>query len=161
MLKLGLELCAQAIPGPSKIRPLIISSIPRRPRQASSHVSPSNAWSTSSPRPYIPYSRRAEWSPGIRWNSSSSSSTSTSVKRSSPPKPTELSIPQEAKQSFFARITSNLSLTPVSTPAVGEQGSSSVGKLIDLARPESRALGLGVGLVSYSKAVYANGVSSS
>lgn len=90
-------------------------------------------------------------SPQIRFDSTTSPSTSLpSIKSSIPP-----TITPEASAapttSLLARITSTLSLTPVETPGQRHEaghGSSSVAKLVELAKPEGRQLSYAVGLVS-------------
>ncbi|WWD19462.1 hypothetical protein CI109_103922 [Kwoniella shandongensis] len=60
-----------------------------------------------------------------------------------------------AKPSIISRIYSNLSLSPVKEnhEKDGEHGSSSVGKLLELARPEKRHLLIAVGLLLISSSV--------
>lgn len=106
--------------------------------------------------------------PSIRWNSSTPTTARSkptalppvlkpesqpppqpprSAKATTPPTP---STPgSAAPTSLLSRLTSTLSLSPVEQSSKGESGSSSVRKLVELAKPERRDLGIAVGLVSF------------
>ncbi|WWC91497.1 uncharacterized protein L201_006443 [Kwoniella dendrophila CBS 6074] len=123
---------------------------------------------------YIP--SRSSLLSAIRHNSSSASSstTSTITKSSSSSSSSSSSIDstpttssaltqtdskETSKRSIISRITANLSLKPVAeTHTKGanqeeQHGSSSVLKLLELARPESRNLAIAVGLLLVSSSV--------
>lgn len=96
-----------------------------------------------------------------RYNSSSSP---TSAEPASPTIVTSPSTSQEPttptpaqpRRSLLARLTSSVSLANEKSPTAEESSSSSVKKLLLLAKPESRQLGIAVGLVSYGQPISAH-----
>ncbi|KAK1921914.1 ATP-binding cassette transporter [Papiliotrema laurentii] len=93
-----------------------------------------------------------------RYNSSSSP---TSAEPASPTIVTSPSTSQEPttptpaqpRRSLLARLTSSVSLANEKSPTAEESSSSSVKKLLLLAKPESRQLGIAVGLLVVSSSV--------
>ena len=90
------------------------------------------------------------YTPLLRYNSSSSP---TSSKPAQPTLTTSPSTSQTAHErsskSLYSRFTSAISLANEKGPATEESSSSSVKKLVLLAKPESRQLSIAVGLVSF------------
>lgn len=88
--------------------------------------------------------------PQCRTNSSTSPSSTTTLSKPPPTQPT--STPQASSApstSLLSRFTSIVSLTPIENNPKSEagHGSSSVAKLVQLAKPEVRQLSIAVGLV--------------
>jgi hypothetical protein len=104
--------------------------------------------SSTRPQPRIP----PLWIRKSRYNSSSSNNPPPATPPTSTKAPaTSLSPQASPSGSILSRLTSVISLTPVekATPEE-EKGSSSVRKLMELAKPEKKNLGIAVGLVSES-----------
>ncbi|OCF74177.1 ATP-binding cassette, subfamily B (MDR/TAP), member 10 [Kwoniella mangroviensis CBS 8886] len=101
----------------------------------------------------------------IRRNSSSTPTASSSIPKvqnaTTPPESsaiTQTDSQETSNRSILSRITSNLSLKPVAETHTSKEGgedsgSSSVIKLLELAKPESRNLGIAVGLLLVSSSV--------
>nr|XP_019044376.1 ATP-binding cassette, subfamily B (MDR/TAP), member 10 [Kwoniella bestiolae CBS 10118]OCF23306.1 ATP-binding cassette, subfamily B (MDR/TAP), member 10 [Kwoniella bestiolae CBS 10118] len=112
---------------------------------------------------YRPSTHRRIPTTFIRHNSSTPHPSTSSTSKISTPTESSALIQTDSKEtskrSILSRITSNLSLKPVAethTSKEGgaeEHGSSSVVKLLELARPESRQLGIAVGLLLVSSSV--------
>ncbi|KAK4686813.1 ATP-binding cassette, subfamily B (MDR/TAP), member 10, partial [Tremellales sp. Uapishka_1] len=78
-----------------------------------------------------------------RYNSSSTPDSSASTKI----------VVDEPKPTLISRIAANFSLSPVSSHSTGEQGTSNVRKLIELAKPEKKSIGIAIGLLVVSSSV--------
>ncbi|KAK6909635.1 hypothetical protein I203_103656 [Kwoniella mangroviensis CBS 8507] len=101
----------------------------------------------------------------IRRDSSSTPTDSSSIPKiqnaTTPPESsaiTQTDSKETSKRSILSRITSNLSLKPVAETHTSKEGgedsgSSSVIKLLELAKPESKNLGIAVGLLLVSSSV--------
>lgn len=98
--------------------------------------------------PRVAYPSIAQTGLGIRHNSSNSPSQSDRKRVTSSDAsqaPTSVSAASKPK-SLISRLTASMSLKGSAT--TGETGHSSVAKLVELAKPESRQLAIAVGLVS-------------